>query len=285
MAETITIVAPAKVNLYLGIHEGRDERGYHRADSVMIALALHDEVTVASAPSLEVEVTPPLDVPGEKTVVARAARALAKACDVEPQAHIHVVRTIPDKSGMGSASTDTAAALLGLCQLWGIAEDDPRVLEVARAAGADVAFFLNPVPSLLVGVGDVLKEAFPPLSGVPVVLARPEGGVSTVEAYAEFDRLPTPPADYEPLCAALRASDVAGVTSTLSNNLAPAACRLEPQEQEVLDVLLACPGVNAAQVTGSGSCVFGLCENAEAAEAAARAAAAHGWWSCATQTA
>ena len=177
MVQAITVTAPAKVNLHLGIYPGRDERGYHRADSVMIALELADEVTVSPAKGLEVTCEPPLDVPAEKTTIAKAAQRLADAFGVPCNAHIHLVRRIPDKSGMGSASTDSAATLRALCQLWGLDEGDPRVLEIARGLGADVAFFLQPVPSLLVGVGDVLREAFPPLVGMPLVLVRPEGGV------------------------------------------------------------------------------------------------------------
>lgn len=281
---SVILAAPAKVNLHLGIYEGRDERGYHRADSVMIALALHDEVAVSAAEGLSVEVVPPLDVPAEKTVVARVALRLAEACGVAANARIRVVRAIPDKSGLGSASTDSAATLRGLCALWGIDEGDPRVREVAMRSGADIAFFLRPVPSWLDGVGDHLRESFPPLPGVPIVLARPAGGVSTVEAYAEFDRLPETPAPVDRMRAALRDGDVAAVAEALYNNLQPAACRLEPEEREVVEAIRACAGVLAAQVTGSGSCAFGICESHEAAEAAADVLAARGWWACATQT-
>ncbi len=261
MAGTISLAAHAKVNLHLGIYEGRDERGYHRADSVMIALELHDEVTVSPADQIEVVVIPELDVPGR------------------------LVRNIPDKSGLGSASTDAATILRALCALWGIDESDERVRTIARSAGADVAFFLNPVPSWLDGVGDNLRQTYPPLVGVPVVLARPTGGVSTPAAYAEFDRNPVPPVPIDAMAAALEASDVRMVADALFNNLAPAACAIEAEEQVVVDTLRACEGVLAAQVTGSGSCVFGICESDEAAEAAAAEAAAHGWWSCATRTA
>ena len=284
MAQAITVTAPAKVNLHLGIYPGRDERGYHRADSVMIALELADEVTVLPAEGLEVTCEPPLDVPAEKTTIAKAAQRLAAAFGVPCNARIHLVRRIPDKSGMGSASTDSAATLRALCQLWGLDEGDPRVLEIARGLGADVAFFLQPVPSLLVGVGDVLREAFPPLVGMPLVLVRPEGGVSTPAAYAEFDREPSEPCDPEPLCAALRTGDADAVAAHIANNLGEGACRLEPEERVVVDWLRAAEGVVSAQVTGSGSCVFGICESPEAAASVAAAAEERGWWSCATAT-
>lgn len=284
MARIISLAAHAKVNLHLGIYEGRDERGYHRADSVMIAIGLFDEVHVTEADEISVTTTPELDVPERRTLVAHSARVLARTFGVSGGAKIEVIRHIPDKSGLGSASTDAATAVRALCELWALDVTDPRVMEVVRSLGADVAFFVNPVPSWLDGVGNCLREEFPPLPGVPVVLVRPEGGVSTPEAYAEFDRRPTPPTSPEPMCAALRAGDVDAVASLLFNNLEPAACRLEPEEQVVVDWLRAQDGVAAAQVSGSGSCVFGICASNEAARAVAAQAKARGWWSCATVT-
>lgn len=284
MARIISMEAHAKVNLHLGIYEGRDERGYHRADSIMIAIGLHDRVTVTDAEEICVSTTPELDVPERRTLVARSARALAAAFGLRQGAQIDVVRHIPDKSGLGSASTDAATTIRALCMLWGLSEQDPRVVEVARSAGADMAFFLNPVPSWLDGVGDHLRETFPPLPGVPMVLVRPSGGVSTPEAYAEFDRAPEAPADPSAMCAALRAGDVRAVAAALSNNLEAPACRLEPEERVVVDWLRAQDAVMAAQVTGSGSCTFGICESREAAERVCEAALQQGWWSCATET-
>jgi len=286
VARIISLAAHAKVNLHLGIYEGRDERGYHRADSIMIAVDLHDRVTVTSSEEypIVVNTTPELDVPERRTLVARSARALAAAFGINTGAQIDVVRHIPDKSGLGSASTDAATTIRALCMLWCIDEKDPRVVEVARRAGADMAFFLNPVPSLLVGVGDQLKETFPPLPDVPIVLVRPVGGVSTPEAYAEFDREPSAPASPTDMCRALRASDIEAVAKNLFNNLEPPACRLEPEERAVVEWLRAQEGVRAAQVTGSGSCTFGICESHEAAERVADAALGHGWWACATKT-
>ncbi len=286
MARIISLAAHAKVNLHLGIYEGRDERGYHRADSIMIAVDLHDRVTVTSSEEypIVVNTTPELDVPERRTLVARSARALAAAFGINTGAQIDVVRHIPDKSGLGSASTDAATTIRALCMLWCIDEKDPRVVEVARRAGADMAFFLNPVPSLLVGVGDQLKETFPPLPDVPIVLVRPVGGVSTPEAYAEFDREPSAPASPTDMCRALRAGDIEAVAKNLFNNLEPPACRLEPEERAVVEWLRAQGGVRAAQVTGSGSCTFGICESHEVARCVADAALGHGWWACATKT-
>lgn len=278
------ILAPCKVNLYLGVHHETDARGYHRVDSLMVPVALFDTVTVEDAPALSVSFSPALSIPVEKSGVWRAATMLAEALGEKPDVRVSVTRRIPGSAGLGGSSADAGAALRALAARWGVDALDPRVVDVARRVGADVAFFLDPRPALLGGAGDVLERTLPSLE-VPLALVMPcaEGG-STPEAYAEFDRTGAGPAGCGALCRALEAGDVAGVAASLANNLAPVACALCPEAGEVEAWLRAQPGVLAAQVTGSGTCSFALCESAAAAEAIAADASARGWCSWATKT-
>ena len=273
------LTAPAKLNLHLGIHATLDERRYHRAESLMVALDLADEVRVEEADGLrepEVVCVPEVDVPPQQNTVYRAATALAQRVGRLPSVRITVHKHVPDQAGMGGSSSDAASVLLALADLWGLEPTDVRVVEAARSVGADVPFFLDPVPTLLGGAGDVVAEQFPRFCrSIPVVLVRPQGpGVSTKEAYAAFDERHEDPADPEPLCAVLRTGDVtpAALAPLLANNLDPVACRLLPAVQTVRSWLLARDGVLGGQVTGSGSCVFGICETDKDAERVAAAA-------------
>ena len=278
-------LAPAKINLYLGIHEGRDEAGYHAADSLMAAVSLYNRVSVEEAPAFELVCEPALDVPTEKTVCFRAAAALAAAVGCEPNVRVRVERSIPDGSGFGGASSDAAAVLLCLCELWGVAADDPRVAAVARATGADVAFFLDPRPTLLAGRGDEPVEVFTAAPVLQLALIRPEGpGVSTPAAYREFDTNPISVPSSEPICEALRKGDATAVAANIQNNLAPAARVLNPQAAEAEAWLKTQPGVLAAQITGSGAASFAICDSADAAATIVAAARACGYWATAAQT-
>lgn len=285
MSQATIVTTPCKINLHLGVHQGRDERGYHRVDSVMVPVALFDTVSVERAPELAVSFSPELGIPAEKTGVWKAATMLADALDVQPLVSVHVEACIPERAGLGGSSADAGATLRALAELWGVDPLDQRVVSVARRVGADVAFFLNPVPSLYLGAGDVLDRTFPGLE-MPVVLVMPraEGG-STPEAYAEFDRNGEEPAGYEDVCAALSAGDIRGVAARLHNNLAGAAMALCPPIADVLDWLQEQDGVLAAQVTGSGTCSFAICESDGAArEVASRAKTERGWHAWATKT-
>lgn len=296
-----TIKIPCKVNLHLGIHTQKDQRGYHKVDSLMVPVALYDTVVVDDAPELTVTHEPQLCVLPERTTTWKAAVLLANKLGVSPDVSIDVQVHIPEKAGLGGSSADAAATLYLLAQRWGIDPLDPLVVEVAKAVGADVAFFLDPRPSLMLGAGDTLVETYASTVDAPLAIVLPaETGVVTKEAYDQFDASPVVPESYEQLSSLLRAADqdtsgpaasgqadadktIAGrqliqqAAKLLFNNLAPAAKSLKPQVAEVEEWLKAQPGVLGAQVSGSGSSSFALCESRDAADAIAAAAQAKGW--------
>lgn len=272
------VETPCKVNLHLGIHHKKDDRGYHRVDSVMVPVALCDTVVVSDAPELEVVHTPALEVAPERTTVWRAATLLAEALGERPEVRVEVTARIPEKAGLGGSSADAGAVLRALCERWGVSARDERVVAVARRVGADVAFFLDPRPGLYLGAGDALERTFPEFS-MPVALVMPAvGGVSTKEAYDEFDRAGEDPASYEVVCEALAAGDVAAMAANLFNNLAPAACHLCGDVWAVSEWLASQDGAIASMVTGSGACSFAICESGDAAERIAEAAREHHGW-------
>ena len=279
----LVVTAPAKVNLYLGVHTQRDDRGYHRVDSVMAATSLADVVTLAPAERLTVRTVPEADFPMEHNTAYRAACALGEAFGREPSFEIVIEKHIPLRAGLGGPSSDAAATLMGLCHAWGINPRDERVDAIARSIGADVPFFLYGALAYCDGAGDRLREAFEPLAGMPIVLVKPVcAGVTAREAYEVFDQDPPSAAPLEPLLEALRAHDAAEVPAHIANNLASAACTIAPEIAGVVSWLRGQDGVLAAQVTGSGACSFALCESREAAEHIARDADSKcGWWSCA----
>lgn len=280
---TVIVLAPAKINLYLGIHTEKDERGYHRVDSVMAALSLADTVVIEPADELVVRTDPDVGVPMEQNTAYRAAAELARAFGRDAGAHITIQKRIPLRAGLGGPSADAAAVLVGLCELWGIDAQDERVDKVARGIGADVPFFLHGPLAYLDGAGDTLRERFEPFEGMPVVLVKPEdAGVSAGAAYARFDEDPRPLLPLEPMLEALRNHDAEAVCACIANNLAPASCSVEPKIEEVLAWLRDQQGIRSSLMSGSGACSFALCDSLESARAVAkRAQEERGWWSCA----
>lgn len=259
--------APAKVNLHLGVHLERDERGYHRVETLMAAVDVCDVVEVEEADATSVSCAPDPGVDQQRNTAFRAWEELSRRVEGIPPVAIRISKRIPSEAGLGGGSSDAGAVLRALCQMAGIDVADERVLAAASAVGADVPFFLDPRPTLLAGAGDIPVQKLERTGELWVVLARADGpGVSTPEAYACFDRAPIEPADPNGICEALESGDAHAAGRLLFNNLEHVACALSPQVMDVLEELRSCEGALGATVCGSGSCCFALCETRGTAE-------------------
>lgn len=281
---SLTLSAPAKINLYLGVHTERDARGYHKVDSLMAAVGLADTVTVTPASALAVQTVPASDFPMQKNTAYRAAIAMAEHYGRDANVCVTIEKRIPLCAGLGGPSTDAAAVIVALAELWGIDRTDPALDDIARGIGADVPFFLHATPAFYVGGGDVLAAEYPALPATPVVLVKPhEASVSTVEAYRRFDENPVPADKPGAIASALRVGDAKTAYSLIHNNLGVISAQMEPQIQAVLDWLRVQDGTIAVDVCGSGACSFAICDTLATATNLAVAAQQHGWWSCATE--
>ena len=281
---SLTLSAPAKINLYLGVHTERDARGYHKVDSLMAAVGLADTVTVAPAQELTVQTVPASDFPMQKNTAYRAAVAMAEHYGREANICATIEKHIPLCAGLGGPSTDAAAVIVALAELWGIDRTDPALDGIARSIGADVPFFLHASPAFYVGGGDVLATEYPALPTTPVVLVKPrEASVSTIEAYRRFDETPVPAEKPGAIASALRSGDAETAYALVHNNLGVISAQMEPQIQTVLDWLRAQDGTVAVDVCGSGACSFAICNTVATAANLAEAAQQNGWWSCATE--
>ena len=271
--DAIKLVAPAKVNLFLGVGQRRPD-GYHDVVNVMHALALHDNIymcchdveeevagtDVPASPSpdmthagpegslaVSIEMVDktqmlaapgsraPIEVPAEDNLVFKAIDMLARELGIEQSQEIsvRVEKHVPMQAGLGGGSADAAAALVGMAHFWGLSDSGKTLHAVASRLGADVAFFLEGGCGLFTGTGDVFERRLDPMKDA-LVLVKPDVGVSTAECYAAFDADPVPvPADL------LAQAEDAGTASEvpLFNNLAPAACSIAPQLAEVAEWL------------------------------------------------
>ena len=194
---SLTLFAPAKINLYLGVHTERDARGYHRVDSLMAAVGLVDTVTVTPAQALTVQTIPASDFPMHKNTAYRAAAAMAEHYGREANICVTIEKRIPLCAGLGGPSTDAAAVIVALAELWGIDRTDPALDDIARGIGADVPFFLHASPAFYVGGGDVLATEYPALPAMPVVLVKPREAsvrqLKPIDVLTRLQRLRTSP--------------------------------------------------------------------------------------------
>jgi 4-diphosphocytidyl-2-C-methyl-D-erythritol kinase len=278
----LSVIAPAKVNLLLAVGALRPD-GYHDVTTVLHALELHDTVWIEPAEALDVVCDVDLGVPSAENLAHRAAVAMERAFGRAAAFRISVEKRIPAGAGLGGGSSDAAAVVAGIAHSWGMSPRDERCVAVAAEIGADVPFFLVPGGcALMTGRGDVLEREVPGIEGVPVVVVKPDEPVSTAGAYREFDEQSVAQGDAARLLAALVAGDADAVAASISNNMESASFRVTPVVADVLGRVKAQPGIRAAMVAGSGSAVFGLCDDGAAASRVSEAARRLGWWSVPT---
>lgn len=281
MARTLTLTAPAKVNLYLGVGPLRAD-GFHEVSTVLQALELADTLVIQESDALSLTCEPSLGVPDEANLAWKAAELFAREFDTTDRVAIALHKRIPHGAGLGGGSSDAAAVLAGLAHWNGIERDSAALLAIARQLGADVSFFLLGGLALFAGRGDELVRALPCLDA-DVVLFKTPLPVSTAEAYATFDSDPQIPAGPEAVIAGLLSADIAVLGHSLANNMEKAAGILVPETAEALRWARAWPGALGAALAGSGSAGFALVSDATIALEMAEEAQSRGWWATATR--
>ena len=275
MSRTLILHPSAKINLTLHVGSKRDD-GYHDLRTLLQSITLNDTLTFSArrGPFSLASRTP--GVPSDRTnLVWRAAEALWAALGRtgDPRdAHIKLDKAIPTQAGLGGGSADAAAALVGLNKLWGARLSRRVLMRLGAQLGSDVPFFLQGGTALGIGRGE---ELYPvdDVERMGVVIIKPSFGVSTADAYGWLDAdRASQNRNREPEFLDPSVSDMVEVgwpsgPLALSNDLmGPVAMR----HPAVFEMVQACLGVGAigAQMTGSGSAVFGLFPESVASKAA-----------------
>jgi 4-diphosphocytidyl-2-C-methyl-D-erythritol kinase len=253
--------APAKINLTLEVLAKRED-GYHALRSVMVPLALADELDIS--PAERFAFTCDADGLGDDTnLVVRAARALGSL----PPARLELRKRIPSQAGLGGGSSDAATVLLAAMD--GAFGPLPALdwVATARALGSDVPFFLCRSGALVEGTGERVT-AVGALPGWHVLIIKPPVATSTAAAFAQLDRHPRPTRARNAsisltVLAALQRGDFDEVERGLSNDFHEPALAASPIVAQAVDALHAA-GARHAILSGSGSCVYTITQDERA---------------------
>lgn len=265
--KTLRIKAAAKLNFSLDILGIRPD-GYHEMDMVMQTIDLFDDVELSKAGTISVFSDGSPD--GLENLAWKAAEAFFRAAKCSGGARIRLTKRIPAQAGMAGGSADAAAVLIGLNALYDARLSPEALRDAGLSVGADVPYCLIGGTARVRGIGEIVEPMPPFLSGY-LVVAKPAIGISTAEAFRRFDRAEN-----------LRHPDIAALLSVMEKGQLDALSLfmenvLEQSEQnetvETLRQELLKNGALAARMTGSGSAVFGLFSEKEAASRCAVALA------------
>ena len=181
---------------------------------------------------------------------------------------VRLCKKIPSGAGLGGASADAAAVLVGISELFGLELSTEELRGLGARIGADVPFCISGGTALGEGIGEILT----PLPEPPdheLLLVKPVGGAETAKIYHSYDKKPTRFAAVEPVVEALRAKELKALAESLDNDLTPTTKHLVPEVAEYEKGLLR-TGALGACMTGTGTAVYGMFPDEEEARAAAK---------------
>ena len=274
----IHLRACAKINLCLEI-PGRREDGYHDLATVFQSVSLADELAIETldGPGIELRVPSGGAPAGPENLVWRAAQHYQDLRGWPAGVSIELTKRIPSGAGLGGGSSDAAAVLAGLARR----DDDPPAADVlwqvAAELGADVPFFLTGGTAIAQGRGDLIRP-LPDLPDCWIVLVQPDLRISTAEAFGMLAATDfSDGSDAEAMADAIARGDLSATIRLVRNDFSRALEERWPQ-LAALKRALREQGALTAEITGSGSVVFGIFDDSEAARGAARASGAEGDW-------
>lgn len=261
LMESARVKSFAKLNLTLRVTGVKD--GYHMLDSLVTTVDLYDAITVKKRRDKLVSVSMrgcgSESIPFDKNNAVKAAELFIERYGV-CGADITVYKNIPMGSGLGGSSADSAGVINALSKLHKI--NDPVGMKlIADLTGSDTRYMLDGGYARLYGRGNEVERLQSDLK-LNFLLLVPDGGVSSGKCFEKFDLSGGLGGDSDGACAALSAGDKRALCKNMNNALAPAAKSLSPDIGVAFGELLSFDPL-AVNMTGSGSGVYAVFENAE----------------------
>ncbi|MHC4324647.1 MAG: 4-(cytidine 5'-diphospho)-2-C-methyl-D-erythritol kinase [Planctomycetota bacterium] len=187
VGDGLLVLAPAKINLSLLI-AGKRPDGYHEIETIMAKIDWYDEILIQPGRQSGIELIcqgPNWAPTGEDNLVYRAARNLMDSYNVTSGVRITLTKNIPAGTGLGSASSDAAATLIGINQYYKLGLEQKKLFESAAKLGSDVAFFLGEPLAFCTGKGEKVKK-LDEIFNFIALLILPDVSISTEKVYANY---------------------------------------------------------------------------------------------------
>ncbi len=271
-SEWVNVRSPAKLNFFLEII-GRRADGYHDLETVMACISLSDRIAFRSVPG---EITGETvacrgvvaELPAwENNLVFRALERLRRESGTTAGMQVRLEKQIPSKAGLGGGSSNAAAALLAANRIWNLNWPVGQLMEMASELGSDVPFFLSQGLAICRGRGEIVEPLQGPV-GVPVVVAQPPEGIATVDVFGAL-QIPGQYVSNVRAVDACKSGSPALIADALFNRLEEPAAEISQWPSRLRREFDKVPCLGH-QMSGSGSCYFGVFASHLAAATSAR---------------
>ena len=269
-----TLRTYAKINLGLRILQQRSD-GFHNIETIFHRVHPFDDLTLEHSPAILLKSDVPYLPVDERNLCVRAAQLLQKHAGVRDGVSISLQKNIPVGAGLGGGSSDAAATLLGLTKLWNLTLTQNELLDIALRIGSDVPYFLQSGSAYATGRGEIL-EYFDFTLPYWIVVAYPDVHVSTAWAYRSLhDPTLKHKPDFTPEIQATSLKQILleninapeKLNVLLHNDFEPVVLH-KYESIAFTKVSMYAAGAVFAQMSGSGSAVYGLFADEATATAA-----------------
>ena len=261
--KTMTVKASAKINLLLDV-VGKRNDGYHYIKSVFQSVGIFDIVTVTeTSKGIRITADKP-GIPCDMTNIAyKAALLFMEYTGIECGVDIHIEKNIPSQAGLGGGSSDGAAVLFAMNEMFGTRMTISELAEIGGRISADTAFFIFGGTAFVEGIGEIINP-IRSLAPFHLVIAKGKAGISTPEAYSRIDTLET--IEHPKMGKLLKAIDKGNFLKKCE--LCENVFELVTETKDVFDLKnhLEGAGAKKALMSGSGSAVFGIFEHKKDAD-------------------
>jgi len=257
----LKLKAYAKINLALDVLSKRED-GYHEIRTIMQTVDLYDIINIEKIEEDNIIVTTSSEnIPTDnKNHAYIAASLLKERFGVKQGVRIHIEKNIPVSAGLAGGSTDAAAVLKGLNEIFELNLSEQQLMEIGREIGADVPFCLVGGTALCEGIGEkVIKLKSAPQMNI--LIAKPEVYVSTQAVYEALDlsKVKKRP-NIEAMISAIEEGNVKEIAKNLCNVLEVVTVNQYPVINRVKDIMRNNNALGTV-MTGSGPAVFGIFSN------------------------
>ena len=270
MKDRIQLKALAKINLGLDVLRRRED-GYHEVKMIMQTISLHDDLEIRriKAPEIQVKTNLYYLPTNENNLVYKAAKLLMDEFGIKEGVAIQLKKRIPVAAGMAGGSTDGAAVLWGMNQMYGLGLSRQELMERGVKLGADVPYCVQRGTALAEGIGERLS-VLPSMPKCTILIAKPGISVSTKFVYENLhanDLKPEQHPDVDSMIEAMKEKNLDLLCERMGNVLETVTIPVYPVIQEIKEHMMAC-GAAGAMMSGSGPTVFGIFHSPMQAKAA-----------------
>lgn len=253
----ICIKAPAKINLSLDVLSKRED-GFHEVEMIMTTVDLADriELKLLKEDKISVDVSEGFVPSDSRNIAYQAAQLLKKRFKISEGVEIYIQKNIPVSAGLAGGSSDAAATLRGLNQLWGLNLTIDELAILGAEIGSDVSFCVYGGTALATGRGEKIRHISTP-PPFWVILAKPKMGVSTAEVYRNLKLNDLSHPNIKQMISAIERGNYPMICQNLGNVLETVTFELYPEVSRIKEQMIRF-GADGVLMSGSGPTVFGL---------------------------